>query len=114
MVARRFYLVLCIVGTVLPLLPLARFLRENGLDPGLFIAQLFGTPVSAFFAMDVIVSSLALWVLVVVEGRRHGVRHLWAPIAANLLAGVSSGLPLFLYMRELRLSSNAMSGRSGA
>lgn len=105
MVARRLYFLLFIVGTVLPLLHLVRFLRENGLDPGLFIAQLFGTPISAFFGMDVIISSITLWVLVVVEGRRHGVRHLWAPIAANLLAGVSSGLPLFLYLRELRLSS---------
>jgi len=34
------------------------------------------------------------------EGRRAGVRHLWAPIAANLVVGVSLGLPLFLYLRE--------------
>lgn len=39
----------------------------------------------------------------IVEGRRAGVRHLWAPIAANLAVGVSLGLPLFLYMREARL-----------
>src|SRR5687767_8180320 len=44
-----------------------------------------------------------LWVLVFVEGRRAGVKHLWAPIAANLAVGVSLGLPLFLYMRERRL-----------
>jgi hypothetical protein len=50
-----------------------------------------------------IVSSAVLWALVVIEGRRAGMKHRWAPIAANLVVGVSLGLPLFLYMREQRL-----------
>jgi hypothetical protein len=50
--------------------------------------------------MDVIVSSLVLWALVAIEGRRARVPHLWAPIAASLAVGVSLGLPLFLYLRE--------------
>lgn len=53
--------------------------------------------------MDVIVSSVVLWVLVAIEGRRAAMRHLWAPVAANLVVGVSLGLPLFLYMREKQL-----------
>jgi hypothetical protein len=32
------------------------------------------------------------------------VSHLWAPIAANIVVGLSMGLPLFLYMRERRLA----------
>jgi hypothetical protein len=43
-----------------------------------------------------------LWVFVFLEGRRLAIARLWGPIAANLLVGVSLGLPLFLYMRELR------------
>jgi len=38
-----------------------------------------------------------------VEGRRLAMSRLWGPIAANLLVGVSLGLPLFLYMREIHL-----------
>ena len=64
--------------------------------------QLFSNPVGGFFGMDVIVSSVVLWALVIIEGRRAGMKHLWAPIAANLMVGVSLGLPLFLYMREER------------
>jgi hypothetical protein len=97
------YLALCVVGTLLPYWQLVPFLREHGLDLGLFAEQMFSNRIAAFFATDVIVSSLALWVLVAVEGRRAGVRHLWAPIVANLAVGVSLGLPLFLYMREVRL-----------
>jgi hypothetical protein len=46
------------------------------------------------------VSSVVLWVFVFTEGRRLGMKNLWAPIAGNLAVGVSLGLPLFLYMRE--------------
>jgi hypothetical protein len=79
------------------------FLRDHGLDLRLFIEQLFANRISSFFAMDVIVSSLVLWVFVFVDGRRLGVRHLWAPLAANLAVGVSLGLPLFLYLREAKV-----------
>ena len=92
---------------MLPYLRFVPFLRAHGLDPGAFVNQLFASPVSGFFGMDVIVSSVVLWVLVLVEGRRAGVRNLWAPIAGNLAVGVSLGLPLFLYLRERRLERPA-------
>jgi len=103
----RLYLGLCVAGTVLPLSQLLLFLREHGPNMALFVDQLFANRVSAFFALDVIVSSVVLWTLVLVEGRRIGVRNLWLPIAANLAVGVSLGLPLFLYLRERRLRSGA-------
>jgi uncharacterized protein DUF2834 len=102
--ATTAYLLLCIAGTVLPLSQLIPFLREHGLDLRLLIEQLFANPISSFFGLDVIVSSVVLWVFVAVEGRRAGVRHLWAPIAASLLVGVSLAFPLFLYLRELGLT----------
>jgi hypothetical protein len=107
---KKLYLTLCVLGTALPYLQFLPFLREHGLDPRAFVAQLFGTPVSGFFGMDVIVSSLVLWVFVAAEGRRLRMRGLWAPIAANLAVGVSLGLPLFLYMRESRRESVGRDG----
>jgi hypothetical protein len=97
---KQLYLALSVAGTILPYWQLLPFLRDHGLDMSLFFEQLFATPVSGFFGMDVMVSSIALWVFVLGEGRRAGVKHLWAPIAANLAVGVSLGLPLFLYLRE--------------
>jgi hypothetical protein len=96
------YLLLCIAGLVLPFSQLIPFLREHGADFGLFFQRLFSTRPGAFFAWDVIVSSVVLWVFVLGEGRRTGVKHLWAPLVANLAVGVSLGLPLFLYLRERR------------
>ena len=99
--ARHFSLALCLIGTLLPLGAFLPFLATAGAGPRLFLQQLFATPVSGFFGWDVIVSSLALWTFVLVEGRRLAMPRLWGPIAANLLVGVSLGLPLFLYMREI-------------
>ena len=104
---KGFYLGLCALGTVLPYSQLIPFLREHGLDFQLFCEQLFANRIGAFFGMDVIVSSVVLWVLVYTDGRRSGVKYLWAPIVANLAVGVSLGLPLFLYMREARLETSA-------
>ena len=97
---KAIYLCLCVIGTGVPLWQLVPFLRDHGLDLRLMITDLFSAPVGAFFGADVIVSSVVLWVFVAVDGRRAGVRHLWAPVVANLTVGVSLGLPLFLYLRE--------------
>lgn len=101
------YLVLCIAGTILPYSQLVPFLREHGFDLSLFFQQLFVNKVSGFFGMDVIVSSLVLWVFVYAEGTRLKMRHLWVYIISNLLVGVSLGLPLFLLMRQAKLDESA-------
>ena len=98
--AQHLYLILCILGTLLPCSQLLPFLFEHGLNVSLLINDLFANRISGFFGLDVIVSSVVLWVLVLTEGRRHQMRHLWIYIVCNLLVGVSLGLPLFLYMRE--------------
>jgi len=100
---KTMYLLLCVIGTALPYWQFIPFLREHGWAPRLFLEQLFANPVSGLFGMDVLVSSVVLWVLVAIEGRRAGMKHLWAPVVANLAVGVSLGLPLFLYLREKTL-----------
>jgi hypothetical protein len=100
MTLKTTYLVLCIVGTVLPLWQVSPWLMENGLNVSLFVDHMFPNAVAGAFSIDVLVSTVVLWVFVLTEGSRQRVPHLWAPLAANILAGVSSGLPLFLYLRE--------------
>ena len=99
---KLLYLVLCIVGTVMPLWEFTPWLLEHGLNIPLFIEQMFANRVAGTFSIDVLISSVVLWVFVLTEGPRARVPHLWAPLVANVVAGVSSGLPLFLYLRERR------------
>lgn len=98
---KLIYLLLCVIGTILPYSFLIPFFRDHGLNMRLFIDQLFANSISSFFGVDVIVATVCLWVFVYFEGRQARVKHLWAPVVASLLVGVSLGLPLFLYLREL-------------
>jgi hypothetical protein len=51
----------------------------------------------------VILSALTLSAFVLIEGRRLGLHRRWVPIVATCLVGVSLGLPLFLYQRQVHL-----------
>ena len=69
------YLILCVLGTVLPFSQFVPFLIEHGLDLKLLFEQLFANRISAFFGLDVIVSSLVLWIFVFWEGSRLKMKH---------------------------------------
>ena len=69
----------------------------------LFVQQLFATRISTFFALDVIVSAVVVLRFIRAESRRLRINNAWLAIPATLLVGVSLGLPLFLYLRELQL-----------
>jgi uncharacterized protein DUF2834 len=99
---RHVYLSLCVLGLLLPYSQFLPFLREHGLDLRLIGEQLFANRISSFFGLDVIVSSVVLWIFVRVEGRRLAMRRRWLPLVALLTVGVSLALPLFLYLREAR------------
>ena len=104
---KTVYLLLCVLGVVLPYWQLAPWLAENGLDLPLFFGQLFEGRVGAFFGMDVFVSAAALLVFARSEGRRLGLGAFWPTALATLAVGVSLGLPLFLYLRERGLAREA-------
>jgi hypothetical protein len=100
---KQLYLAGAILGTLLPYYFFIQFMWINGLDLGQLLSQLFANNISAFFGVDVIVTSLVLWVFVYAEGRRLGMKHLWVYVVANLAVGVSLASPLFLYVRESKL-----------
>jgi hypothetical protein len=103
MTARLAYLVLSVLGFLLPYSQLVPWLVEYGPDRLEFTTQMFETRISTFFAFDVLIAAGALLVFILFEGNRLGVKHLWMPILGTLAVGVSFGLPLFLYLRESRL-----------
>src|SRR5258708_7684040 len=101
---KSIYLLLCVAGAVLPYWQFVPWVVENGLNVSLLLNQLFANRVSAFFATDVIVSSVVVFVFVRFERSRLGNKW-WLPLVAVLTVGVSLGLPLALYLREGRADS---------
>ena len=97
---RWLYLLLAVIGAVLPYSQFIPWLAAHGLNLRLLFEELFAGHVSAFFGLDVIVSALVLLIFIFREGTQRKMRMLWLPVAATCLIGVSCGLPLFLYLRE--------------
>jgi hypothetical protein len=101
---RYLYLAFCLIGLVLPYSQFIPWIMEHhALNMPLFIQNLFANRISAFFAMDVIVSAVVLILFIQIEGRRFGMRLLWLPTPGVFLVVVSLGLPLFLYLRQIQL-----------
>jgi hypothetical protein len=100
---KAIYLLLCLLGIILPYWQFLPWVAEHGLNFSLMVHQLFANRIGGFFGMDVIVSAVALIVFMRVEGARQAIGKRWIPVLVVLTVGVSLGLPLFLYMRERKL-----------
>jgi hypothetical protein len=99
---RHLYLIFALIGVILPYSQFVPWIMEHhALNMPLFIRDLFANRISAFFAMDVIVSAVLLISFIQIEGKRLGMRLLWLPTLGVFLVGVSLGLPLFLYLRQI-------------
>lgn len=97
---RRLYLVLALIGAVLPYSQFLPWLVEHGPNIRLLFMELFSTRAGAFFGLDVLVSAVVTIAFIRRDGAMRKMQTLWLPIAATCLVGVSCGLPLFLYLRE--------------
>jgi hypothetical protein len=100
---RWLYLSLAVVGAVLPYSQFIPWIAAHGLDVALMVKELFSTHIGGFFGLDVLISAVVLLAFICREGASRRISLLWLPVAATCLIGVSSGLPLFLYLREREL-----------
>jgi hypothetical protein len=100
---KTLYLALCVAGVALPYWQFLPWMLQHGLNLSLFARELLANHIGAFFGMDVIVSAVALLAFTRIESARLGIRRRWLVVVAVLTVGVSLGLPLFLYLRELEL-----------
>ena len=61
---------------------------------------------SRFLTADALMLGLSTAVLMVLEGRRCGVRYVWAYIVGGYFLAISVTFPLFLIARELRIDAS--------
>ena len=64
------YLVLFVIGTVVPYLSFVPWVMDHGFDISRMVEELFANRISAFFGLDVVVSAIVLWVFIAFEGQR--------------------------------------------
>jgi uncharacterized protein DUF2834 len=96
------YLVLTVLGAVVPAAMLGFFVADYGWDVQLLADQLTGSWPACALLADLTIASVTFWVWLGSAAPKAGIRHWWLFIVANLLVGLCFALPLFLYVRERR------------
>ncbi len=97
---KTVYFILFIIGSIVPYYFFLPFIIKHGLDFKLLISELSANNISLFFGFDVIISALALIIYILYDQNKIKVRFYGLAIIATLTIGVSSGLPLYLLLKE--------------
>jgi Terpene cyclase DEP1 len=105
MTTKHLYLLLAILGFIAPYYFFVSFLLRYGPDGQIFLQQLFATPISTFFAVDLLLASVVFLRFIWQESRRYAMADTWLSVLALFLGGLSFALPLFLYLRQFRLDA---------
>ena len=109
---RVVYLVLALIGAVWPWWYNAAFAVAHGgaFDPGVFVSEAFSTPAGGSLSADILVAAGAGSVWMIAEGRRLGIRWVWAYVALGMFVAFACAFPLFLFVREGVLGRAAAPG----
>jgi len=91
---RNVYLVLAIVGAIVPVAYFGQFFANGGTVMG-FVPALLVNGASAGFSADLIISSVVFWCFM--HTRRPDGPALWSFVLLNLCIGLSCALPAYLY-----------------
>jgi Terpene cyclase DEP1 len=103
---KSIYFLLFIVGTIIPTYFFIQFLNEHNLDPNAFINSLLANNPSKNFTSQVFISIIAFWLFMFSEsGRKNLMRNILLMLL-TFAVGLSSSLPLYLYLRELKKEKN--------
>jgi hypothetical protein len=96
---RRLYLILAILGTIVPYVFFFQFLQVNGLNIPGFVSALFVNGAAGGVSADLFFSSFVFWLFMFMQFKKNGPNPLLF-IALNLTIGLSCALPAYLYARE--------------
>jgi hypothetical protein len=91
---KNVYLVLTIVGTIVPYVFFIEHFSAAGFGIVALLASTFANGAASAFAADVLLSSVVFWVYL---GSRK-VPNRWIYMLLNVAVGLSCALPLYLYM----------------
>lgn len=99
---RTFYLVLAVVGAVVPYVFFVQHFSVVGFGLGDFVRALFSTPAAGGFTTDLLLTSFVFWVFMFQQQKRGKGPGPTLFILLNLLIGLSCAFPAYLWARERR------------
>jgi hypothetical protein len=63
-------------------------------------------PASRALTSDLMLLGLAVVIFMVVEARNLGIKFVWLYVAASYIVGISTAVPVFLIVREIRIGKS--------
>jgi hypothetical protein len=99
---RTLYLVMAIVGALVPYAFFVQHFASEGLALPDFVSALFANPAAGGFTADLLLCSLVFWIAMIHQRRAADAPSPWLFVVLNLTIGLSCALPAYLYAREGR------------
>ncbi len=96
---KTIYLLLAILGGILPYLFFFQFIQLEGLNIPLFVESLFVNGAAGGFSADLLFTSFVFWLFMIVESRDSTNPKPNLYIILNLTIGLSCALPAYLYAK---------------
>ena len=97
---KTLYLVLAVVGAVLPYVFFVQHFSNEGFALGRFTSALFANPAAGGFTADLLFTSVVFWIFMFQQRSRGKGPVPIIFIVLNLLIGLSCAVPAYLYARE--------------
>jgi hypothetical protein len=97
---KRVYLLLAILGAVLPYVFFIQYFSAFGFSLGGFLSALFVNGAAAGFTADLLFTSFVFWLFMFLQQRQNDGPSPYVFILLNLTIGLSCALPAYLYARE--------------
>ena len=97
---KNVYLMLAIIGAIIPYIFFFQFFQSEGLNIFSFISALFVNGAASGFTADLLITSFIFWIFIFQQYRsgKGPKPHLF--IILNVLIGLSCAVPAYLYSRE--------------
>lgn len=96
---RHVYLILAIIGAIVPMYYFVSWFEEHGYDLGAMVEAWNVNDAATGLTYDLTISAVALLVWVIAETARNGRWLNLIAIPATFCIGVSCGFPLYLWLR---------------
>ncbi|MGL4563225.1 MAG: DUF2834 domain-containing protein [Brevinema sp.] len=96
---KGIYLLLSIIGSLIPYTYLYFFIKDGG-GWNRFAEQSMANHINRLYTFDLLIAAVVLLIFIGIESYRLKIKYWWVAVFCTCFVGVSSGFPIFLYLKE--------------
>jgi len=97
---KKIYLLLSVVGAIVPYLFFFQFIKAEGLNISAFISALFVNGAAGGFSADLLLASFIFWLFLFQQVKESNGPKPYLFIVLNITIGLCCALPAYLFARE--------------